>query len=91
MPLTVADTVFVPVAVEDNVPVATPLMSVVVAGCVSVFPLPVAVSTTAPPCSGLPAASRAVTVTVAVPFIPTLGGETVTVDWVGDTTDVRLA
>src|SRR5690242_382503 len=38
-PLTVADTVFDSAVVELSVPVATPLASVVAAGCVSVFPV----------------------------------------------------
>jgi len=36
--LIVAETVLEPAAVDDRVPVATPLASVVPAGCVSVFP-----------------------------------------------------
>src|SRR2546422_679617 len=44
--LIVADTVFVPAAVELRVPVAAPLAVVVPLGCVSVLPVPVAASTT---------------------------------------------
>src|SRR5207245_690852 len=46
IPLIVAEIVFASATVELNVPVATPLTSVTTAGCVSVFPLPVAASTT---------------------------------------------
>jgi hypothetical protein len=62
--LIVADTVFAPAPVELNVPVATPLALVVPTGCVSVFPVPVAASTTVAPLIGLPPASFAVTVIV---------------------------
>jgi hypothetical protein len=48
--LIVADTVFDPAAVDANVPVATPLASVVPVGWVSVFPVVgVAASTTVAP------------------------------------------
>src|SRR5881628_2297224 len=47
-----------------SVPVATPVALVVALGCVSVLPLPVAASTTVAPATGLPDASRAVTVIV---------------------------
>src|SRR5438552_8209851 len=67
-PLIVADTVFDSATVELSLPVVTPLVLVVVAGCVSVFPVPVAASTTVAPASGLPNASRAVTVMVDVPL-----------------------
>jgi hypothetical protein len=67
-PLMVADTVFVSGVVELNVPVATPLAFVGPAGCVSVLPDPVALNTTVAPLTGLPLASRAVTVIVEVPL-----------------------
>src|SRR2546427_6636156 len=62
--LIVADTVFDSAAVDERVPVATPLALVVPTGCVSVFPVPEAASTTVAPWIGLPLASRAVTVIV---------------------------
>src|SRR5438093_753603 len=52
VPFAVAETVFAPATVELNVPVATPLASVVPLGCVRVFPLPVAASTTVAPLIG---------------------------------------
>ena len=54
IPLIVAEIVFASATVELNVPVATPLTSVTTAGCVSVFPLPVAARTTIAPAIGLP-------------------------------------
>src|SRR5439155_1381493 len=66
--LAVADTVFVPFTVELSVPVATPLPSVGPTGCVTVFPVPVAASTTVAPLTGVPLASFAVTVIVDVSF-----------------------
>src|SRR2546426_245727 len=61
--LIVADSVFVPVAVERRVPAAWPLASVVPTGCVSVLPaVGVAASVTVAPWIGLPLASFAVTV-----------------------------
>src|ERR1043166_39914 len=62
--LIVADTVFAAATVELSVPVATPLAFVVPTGCVRVLPVPVAASTTVAPLTGLPEASRAVTVMV---------------------------
>src|SRR2546425_161753 len=62
----VAETVLDSATVELSVPVATPLAFVVAAGCVSVFPVPVAASTTVAPSTGLPSASLAVTVIVDV-------------------------
>jgi len=47
--LIVAETVFDPATVELRLPVATPLAGVVPAGCVSVFPVPVADNTTVAP------------------------------------------
>src|SRR2546422_9773431 len=73
--LMVADTVLVSAVVELSVPVATPLAFVVPTGCVSVFPVPVAASTTVAPWSGLPLASRAVTVIVEVPLPAAIGDE----------------
>src|SRR2546427_696083 len=61
----VAAIVFHSATVELSVPVATPLALVTAAGWVSVFPLPVAASTTVAPLIGFPDASRAVTVIVA--------------------------
>jgi hypothetical protein len=86
VPLIVADTVFASATVERSVPVATPLPLVVALGCVSVFPLPVAASTTVFPLIAFPAASLAVTVIVAVP-VPTRiePGAAVTVDCKADT------
>jgi hypothetical protein len=84
-PFAVAETVFAPATVELNVPVATPLASVVPLGCVSVFPLPVAESTTVAPLIGLPLASFTVTVIVALP-LPAVSelGEAATVDNAAD-------
>src|SRR5213596_2123174 len=62
--LIVAETVFDPAAVDERLPVTTPLALVVPTGWVSVFPVPVAASTTVAPWIGLPLASRAVTVIV---------------------------
>jgi len=83
--LIVAETAFDPAAVELSEPVATPLALVVVAGWVSVLPAPVAASTTVAPATGLPLASRAVTVTVEVPFPAPIGEVAVTVDCAADT------
>src|SRR5437773_12346067 len=47
--LIVAEIVFDSASVDASVPVATPLAFVVVAGCVSVLPDPVAASTTVAP------------------------------------------
>src|SRR5256712_4307819 len=69
--LIVAETVFDSAAVELKLPVATPLALVVPTGCVTVFPVPVAASTTVAPGIGLPLASRAVTVIVDAP-LPTV-------------------
>src|SRR5437879_5898578 len=68
IPLIVAEIVFASATVELTVPVATPLTSVTTAGCVSVFPLPVAARTTGVPVIRLPFASFAVTVIVAEPL-----------------------
>jgi len=78
--LIVAEIVFDSASVDASVPVATPLAFVVVAGCVSVLPDPVAASTTVAPGIGLPLASRAVTVIVDVPLPAAMGDVAVTVD-----------
>jgi len=83
--LMVADTVFDSATVALKVPVATPLAFVVPTGCVSVFPVPVAASTTVAPAMRLPEASRAVTVIVEVPLPAVIGEVAVTVDWVAET------
>src|SRR5438046_692442 len=68
------DTVSASAAAVASVPVATPLASVVPPGCVSVFPVVgVAASVTAAPWTGLPFASRAVTVMVDVPLPAVIG------------------
>src|SRR5207245_879160 len=80
--LIVADTVFVPAAVERRVPAICPLASVVPTGCVSVLPpVGVAASVTVAPWIGLPLASFAVTVMVDVPLPAAIGSVTVTVLW----------
>src|SRR6266545_5719857 len=82
----VAETVFDSATLELRVPVATPLGSVSPAGCVSVFPLPAAASTTLAPLTGFPPASRAVTVIVAVPVPGRMdAGAAATVDCEADT------
>ncbi len=86
MPLAVAEMVFASVTVELRVPVATPEAFVGPDGCVSVFPPPVAASTTVAPLTGLPAASFAVTVIVDVPLPASMEvGEAETVDCVANT------
>src|SRR5213078_1651198 len=84
--LIVAETVLEPAAVDDSVPVASPLSSVVPTGCVRVFPaVGVAASVTVAPWIGLPLASFAVTVIVDVPLPAAIGDVAVTVDCVPDT------
>src|ERR1043166_4896672 len=83
--LIVAEIVFDPAAVDASVPVATPFASVVPAGCVSVFPVPVAASAPGAPCIGLPLASLAVTVIVDVPLPAAIGDVAVTVDCAAET------
>src|SRR5437773_750021 len=83
--LIVAEIVFDSASVDASVPVATPLAFVVVAGCVSVLPDPVAASTTVAPGIGLPFASRAVTVIVDVPLPAAIGDVAPTVDCAADT------
>src|SRR5881628_2814706 len=79
--LIVAETVLEPAAVDDRVPVATPLASVVPTGWVRVFPpVGVAASVTVAPWIGLPLASFAVTVMVDVPLPAAMGDVAVTVD-----------
>src|SRR5207249_2970656 len=84
-PSIVAETVFDSATVEPRVPVARPLAFVGAAGCVSVLPVPVAASTTVAPCTGLPLASRAVTVIVEVPLPAVIGDVALIVDWLADT------
>src|SRR5436309_8567838 len=84
--LIVAETVLEPAAVDDRVPVATPLASVVPTGWVRVFPpVGVAASVTVAPWIGLPLASFAVTVMVDVPLRAVIGEVAATVDCVADT------
>ncbi len=80
-PPAVAETVFSSATVEESVPTATPFPSVGPDGWVSVFPLPVAASTTVAPLTGLANSSVTVTVIVEVP-LPTMIvlGLAVTVD-----------
>jgi hypothetical protein len=66
VPSIVTDTVFPSATVALNDPVTTPLASVVVPGCVIVFPLPVAANTAEAPWIGFPNSSRAVTVIVVL-------------------------
>src|SRR2546428_5823558 len=84
--LIVAETVLEPAAVDDRVPVATPLASVVPTGWVRVFPpVGVAASVTVAPGIGFPLASFAVTVIVDVPLPPPLRAVAVTVSCAADT------
>src|SRR5712692_1297366 len=83
--LIVAETVFDSATVELKLPVATPLALVVPTGCVRVFPVPVAASTTAAPAIGLPFASLAVTVMVDVPLPAVIGDVAATVDCAAET------
>src|SRR5207249_1396878 len=84
-PSIVAEIVFDSASVDASVPVATPLAFVGAAGCVSVFPDPVAASTTVAPGIGLPFASRAVTAIVDVPLPAAIGDVAPTVDCAADT------
>src|SRR5713101_10074330 len=81
----VADTVFDSATSEVRVPVAMPSASVGPPGCVRVFPVPVADSTTVAPGIGLPNPSLAVTVMVEVPVPAAIGEVAVTVAWAADT------
>src|SRR5213083_135890 len=83
--LIVAEIVFDSASVDASAPVATPLAFVGAAGCVSVFPDPVAASTTVAPGIGLPFASRAVTVIVELPLPAAIGDVALTVDCAADT------
>ena len=83
--LIVADTVLDAATVALKVPVATPLAFVGPTGWVSVFPVPVAASTTVAPAIGLFKASRAVTVIVDVPLPAVMGEVAVTADWAAET------
>src|SRR5205809_818097 len=84
--LIVAETVFVPAAVELSVPVATPLASVVPTGWVNVLPaVGVTASVTVAPWIRLPLASFAVTVIVDVPLPAAIGDVAVTVDSAAET------
>jgi hypothetical protein len=83
--LMVADTVFDSATSELRVPVATPSAPVGPPGCVTVFPVPVAATTTVAPRIGLPNPSLAVTVIVEVPVPAAMGDVAVTVDWVAET------
>src|SRR5207237_218853 len=84
--LIVADTVFGPAAGGLRVPCATQPAFVVAPGCVSVFPaVGVAVSTTVASGTGLPKASRAVTVMVDVPLPAVIGDVAVRLDCAPDT------
>jgi len=84
--LIVAETVFDSAALDDRVPVATPLAFVVATGCVSELPVVgVAASVTVAPWIGLPLASRAVTVMVDVPLPAVIGEVAVTVDCAAET------
>src|SRR5437773_1121343 len=85
IPSIVAEIVLDSASVDASVPVATPLASVVPAGCVSVLPAPVAAGTTVAPCTGLPLASRAVTVIVELPLPAAIGDVAPTVDCAADT------
>jgi len=86
IPSIVVDTVFAPAAVDDSVPVTTPLAFVVPTGCVSVLPAAgVAARVTVAPGIGFPFASRAVTVMVEVPLPAAIGDVAVTVDCAADT------
>src|SRR2546428_13474519 len=78
--LIVAETVFDSVAVDERVPVATPLALVVPTGWVRVFPVPVAARTTVAPWIGLPLPSRAVTGMVDAPLPAVMGDVAATVD-----------
>ncbi len=83
--LIVADTVFDSAVVELSDPVAMPLASVTPAGCVIVFPVPVAARVTVAPEMGFPNASLAVTVIVDEPPPATIGEVALTVDCAADT------
>src|SRR5439155_174134 len=80
--MSVPDQVSPYATVELSVPVATPLAFVTPVGCVRVFPVPLAARTTVAPATGLPWASRAVTVIVDVSVAAVMDvGAATTVDW----------
>ena len=84
--LMVAETVFDPDAVELKLPVATPFASVAPTGWVNVLPaVGATASMTVAPWTGLPFASRAVTVIVELPVPTVIGDVAVTVDCAADT------
>ena len=86
VPFAVAEMVFDPATVELNIPVAMPLLFVG-AGCVNVFPLPVAESTTVAPAIARPLLSFTVTVIVELPLPAVIDvGDALTVDFEADTT-----
>src|SRR3989454_8814860 len=85
IPSIVADFVLDSARVDASVSVAPPFAVVAAAGCVRVLPPPVAASTTVAPCTGLPLASRAVTVSVDVPLPAVIGDVALTVDWLAET------
>src|SRR5262245_28141641 len=72
-PSAVAEIVFSSALLDDSVPVATPLTSVVADGCVSVFCVPLDASTTVAPLTGSPLVLRTVTVMVALPAPAVIG------------------
>ena len=84
VPFTVAVSVFVPAAVELNVPVICPPALVVPTGCVSVLPVAgLTASVTVAPWIGFPLASRTVTVMVLEPAPAVIvAGAAATVDCV---------
>src|SRR6266568_4804252 len=81
----VADTVLDSATAELNVPVATPSAVVGPLGCVSVFAVPVAASTTVAPAIAFPNPSLAVTVIVDAPLPAAIGDVAPTVDCAADT------
>jgi hypothetical protein len=83
--LIIAEIVLLSAAVELRLPVATPLAFVGPTGCVNVFPVPVAASTTDAPGIRLPNSSRPVTVIVEVPMPDAIGDVALTVESADDT------
>src|SRR5690348_1382560 len=78
-------TVFDSATVDAREPVATPPASVTAPGWVRVLPLPVAARTTVAPATGLPLASRAVTVTVDAAPPAVMGDAAATDDCAAET------
>src|SRR2546428_489754 len=72
-------------AVDERVPVATPLALVVPTGWVSVLPVPETARTTVAPWIGLPLPSRAVTVMVEPVPPAVIGDVALTVDCAAET------